>query len=133
MLPDPFFLVSSDSKDFVAGFTGLRRFWKDVALRGIHLRTIPEREVQLPERFFPFRKPVSELFVIPPIPYRGERISEDVAKTHLLSPVVLPAKDSFKRRRQRRVEIDAGRNLPIDGDVKDPERVLFTNGNIHCR
>jgi hypothetical protein len=40
---------------------------------------------------------VSEFHVILAIPYRGERIVEDVAETYLLVPVFSPAKDSFKR------------------------------------
>jgi hypothetical protein len=117
----------------VAGFTGLRRFWKDIALRGIHLWTIPERKVQLLERFFSLKKVISKLLITLTIPYCRERVSEDVAKTHLLDPVVLPAKNSLKRRRQRRVEIDAGRNFSIDRDVKGPERILLTNRNVDGR
>ena len=67
------------------------------------------------------------------IPYRREGVSEDVAKTYLLDPVFFAAEDSFKRRGERGIEIDARRNLSIDGDVKVTEGILFTDGDIDGR
>ena len=76
---------------------------------------------------------ISELLVILKIPYRGERISEDVAKTYPFLPVFLTAENPFKRRRQRWVEIDAGRDLSIDGNIKVTKWVLFTHRYINSR
>ena len=67
------------------------------------------------------------------IPYCRNRFSEEVAETHFLNPVFLPAEDSFKRGRERGIEIDAGRNLPIGRDIKVPKWVLRAYGYVDRR
>jgi hypothetical protein len=97
----------------MAGFTGPRRVRKDVTLSVFHLRTIPEGSIQLLERPLPLIKAISELRVVATVPYHRERVSEDVAKTHLLLPVFLTAENPFKRGSERRIEINARRDFSV--------------------
>jgi hypothetical protein len=73
------------------------------------------------------------LFIIHTIPYGRKRLSEDVPKTYFLLPVFLATENSFKRGRERRIEINAGRNLPLCRDIKVPKRILLAHGYIDGR
>jgi hypothetical protein len=109
-----------------------RAAWRNIDL--MHYDVYPGDcgHIGLPEARI-YRLPVSKLFVILMFPYSRKRFSEEVAETHLLDPVFLPAEDSFKRRRKRGIEIDAGRNLPIGRDIKVPKWVLLTHGYVDSR
>ncbi len=84
-------------EDFVARFARVGRLWQDVSRRGFHLRTIPERKVQLPELFFSLYEAISKFLIIAATPYRGKRIPEDAAETDLLDPAFSLTKDPLKR------------------------------------